>query len=181
VGLRAGASLGASLAGDLNDDPLGALLARHGVESRPATRDDLDFAFAALRDAMREPVEASFGAWSDAEQRALFAPTFDPATHRILRFAGTDAGLLAVESFVDRVHLARIFVIGAARGRGLGTRVLQALAADADARGVPIALSVLRASAAALRLYARLGFVEVAATPTHLHLEREPANEHARN
>lgn len=176
MGVRAGAALGPSLAVALNDDPLCVLLARHGVEARLATRDDLDFAFETLRDAMGDAVASAFGGWDDADQRARFAPTFDLATHRVLRQGGADAGIVAVEWLVDRIHLSRIFLASGVRRRGLGTRVLRALAAEADARRYPIVVTVLRTNPDAVRFYEGLGFVHVAATPTHVHLEREPVS-----
>lgn len=167
--------MGASLADALNDDPLGASLARGGVEFRVALRDDLDFAFETLRLAMRDSVAVSFGAWDDAQQRALFEPSFDLRTHRILCAGGRDVGVVAVEHFVDRTHLARIFLRPDAQRRGIGGRVLDALIADARDRAVPIALTVLRSNADAIRFYVRLGFARVAETSKHLHLELDPA------
>lgn len=168
--------MGAPLADALNDDPLGASLARGGVEFRAALRDDVDFAFETLRLAMRDAVATAFGSWDDAEQRALFEPSFELRTHRILRADGRDVGVVAVEHFVDRIHLARIFVRPEAQRRGVGRRVLDALVADARERALPIALTVPRSNAGAIRFYDRLGFARIAETATHLHLELEPAH-----
>lgn len=165
--------MGPPLAFGLNDE-LAAHLARSGIESRPATRDDLAFAFATLRESMREYVAAAFGAWDDTHQAALFAPSFDLRTHRVLRAAGADAGILAVEAHVDRIHLARIFLAPSARRRGLGGRVLRALLAWSHERELPLVLTVLRTNPDALRFYERFGFRTVGETPTHVHLEAEP-------
>lgn len=166
--------MGASLAGALIDDELCALLARGGVEARPTTPLDLAFAFATLRAAMGDAVAAAYGAWDDAHQYALFEPSFELRTHRVLRADGEDVGIVAVESFVDRIHLARIFLRPDAQRRGIGGRVLHALIDDARERRLPIVLTVLRTNPEALRFYDRLGFVRVADTSTHLHLELDP-------
>jgi ribosomal protein S18 acetylase RimI-like enzyme len=166
--------VGAPLAGTLSEDELGDLLARSGVESRRATREDLDFAFAALRASMRAYVAAAYGAWDDGHQRALFAPSFDLRTHRVLRAEGRDVGILAVEPHVDRIHLARIFLLPGAQGRGLGGRVLGVLLDASHARGLPVALTVLHANPRARSFYERLGFRAVGETPTHVHLESDP-------
>jgi GNAT superfamily N-acetyltransferase len=166
--------VGASLAVALIEDDLAAHLARNVIDTRPATRDDLAFAFATLRAAMRDYVAAAFGAWDDAHQHALFAPTFDLATHRVLRSDGADVGILAVETHVDRVHLARIFLVPGAQRRGLGGCVVHALVAWAHARGLPVVLTVLRSNPDARRFYERHGFRAVADTPTHVHLESDP-------
>ena len=165
--------MGASLAVALIED-FAAQLGRSGIETRPATRDDLAFAFATLRAAMRDYVAAAFGTWDDAHQHALFAPTFDLATHRVLRESGADVGILAVEAHVDRIHLARIFLAPSAQRRGLGGRVVATLVAWSHARGLPVALTVLRTNPDACRFYERLGFRAVGETSTHLHLENDP-------
>ena len=144
-------------------------------------REDLDFAFATLREAMRAYVAAAYGEWNDALQHALFAPSFDLRTHRVLRADGADVGILAVEVLVDRVHLARIFLRPDAQGGGLGGRVVRALLAWSHARGLPLVLTVLRTNPAALRFYERLGFRCVGETSTHMHLESEPGAAPARN
>jgi GNAT superfamily N-acetyltransferase len=167
--------VGAPLAVALTEgDDLAAQLARHGVATRPATRDDLEFAFATLRASMRDYVEATWGAWDDAHQRALFAPTFDLRTHRVIRDGDRDVGILAVEEHVDRVHLGRIFLAPSAQRHGLGGRLVGALLAWSSARGLPVVLTVLRTNPAATRFYERLGFRAVGETSTHLHFEATP-------
>lgn len=144
-----------------------------GVELRPATRGDLDFALVALEASMRQSVEAAYGTWEEVEQRALFTRSFDLASHRILRCNGRDAGVLAVESRVHCLHLARLFLLPRFQGLGIGTRVVQALLESARARPCPLELSVLRTNPAAFRFYERLGFHVVGETPTHWLLEAE--------
>ena len=167
--------MGARLADALNDGDLDAQLARAGIETRPATREDVGFAFETLRESMHDSVAAAFGGWDDAQQYALFAPSFDLRTHRVLRLDGADAGILAVEAHVDRIHLARIFLRREARRRGLGGRTVRVLLAWAHARDLPLVLTVLRTNPAAQRFYARLGFEVIGETSTHVHLEAEPA------
>lgn len=162
MGLRAGASLGARLAGDLAEP-----------ETRAATRADLDFAFETLRASMRPYLEAAFGPWDDAAERARFAPTFDPRTHRILRCDGEDAGLVAVETHVDRVELERLFMLPRFQGRGLGTALVRALLARARASGLAVRVVVLRSNPGAIRFYDALGFRTVTETTAHLHMEAE--------
>jgi GNAT superfamily N-acetyltransferase len=124
---------------------------------------------------MREYVAATYGRWDDAEQRALFAPSFDLRTHRVLVSGGADVGILAVEAHVDRVQLARLFLLPSAQGRGLGGRVVEALLAFARASDLPLALTVLHANPRARRFYERRGFRAVGETSTHVHLEAEPS------
>lgn len=141
------------------------------VETRAATRADLDFAFETLRASMRASVEAAFGPWDDAEQRARFAPTFDLRTHEIVRVGGEDAGLLAVATLVDCVSLERLFLLPRAQRRGIGTTLVRSLLDRARERGLPVRVTVLRSNPDALRFYERLGFRRIGETSAHLHLE----------
>ena len=141
--------------------------------ARPARREDLEFAFAALRDAMGEYVAAAFGAWDDALQYELFERSFDLHTHRVLQSCGDDVGILAVEWHVDRVQLARIFLLPGAQGHGRGGRVVRALLDAARAKALPVVLTVLRTNPRAQAFYERLGFRGVGETSTHWLMEAE--------
>lgn len=141
------------------------------VETRAATRADLDFAFETLRASMRVYVEAAFGPWDDAEQRARFAPTFDLRTHEIVRVGGADAGLLAVAALVDCLSLERLFLLPHAQRRGAGTTIVRRLLQRARDRGLAVRVTVLRTNPDALRFYERLGFRRIGETSVHLHLE----------
>ncbi|RIL00826.1 MAG: GNAT family N-acetyltransferase [Proteobacteria bacterium] len=162
MGLRAGAALGASLADAVAE-----------VETRAATRGDLDFAFETLRASMRPYVEAAFGPWDEAEQRARFAATFDLRTHRVVRCDGEDAGLVAIETHVDRIALERLFLLPRFQGRGLGTSLVRALLRRAREEALPVRVTVLRSNPGALRFYERLGFRRTIGTRLHLHLEAD--------
>lgn len=168
--------MGASLAGDLAEPDWEGSVAAAGVELRPASRADLALAFEALRAAMRDYVEATWGAWDDEQQRAQFAPSFDLRTHRIVRCEGEDAGVLAVAARVHCLALERIFLLPRWQRRGLGTAIVRALLASAHARRLPVELTVLRANRRARAFYERLGFRVAGETRTHFHLEAEPAS-----
>jgi ribosomal protein S18 acetylase RimI-like enzyme len=141
------------------------------IALRPATRDDVEFLFAALRDSMRDYVEQTYGSWDDAHQRALFVDTIDLATHQVIEVDGRDIGCIAVEEFVDRIALNRIFLMPGAQRRGVGSTLVQELVGRAHARGLPVVLSVQKVNQAARALYQRLGFTVVTETSTHYGME----------
>ncbi|MGY1721784.1 ribosomal protein S18-alanine N-acetyltransferase [Blastococcus sp. SYSU DS0533] len=69
------------------------------------------------------------------------------------------AGLIAYD---DEAHVATIGVTGARQGEGIGARLLDALLAEADRRGVPVVLLEVRAdNETAQGLYRRRGFTEI--------------------
>ena len=144
------------------------------VTLRPATRDDVEFLFAALRAALRSYVEQTWGSWDDAEQRALFVDTIDLATHQVIEVDGRAVGCLSVEEHVDRIVLHRIFLLPEAQRHGVGSALVRSLLAHAHAQRRPVVLTVQRVNRDARALYERLGFAVVTETSTHYGMEAAP-------
>lgn len=72
------------------------------------------------------------------------------------------AGQTLLKLQPDDFYLSRIAVSAAARGRGIGTHLIQQTEREARERGCPrIALEVSPNSAAAVRLYLREGFQQI--------------------
>jgi ribosomal protein S18 acetylase RimI-like enzyme len=164
---------------------------------RPATAADLDLTFAITEDAMRGYVEATWGRWDAAEQRATHEANFTPATHRIIevstgsladavlaRAVADDraradagwvpAGFVAVEDLPEHLWLVKLDLLAPFRGRGLGSAVLRRVMADAAALGKPLYLRVLRVNTGAQALYRRHGFEVVGETPERLFMQWAP-------
>ena len=92
----------------------------------------------------------------------------EPAGPAAAAPASAAALLSLVEGYPDERtwYLGLIFVAPAARGRGLGTRAIEALCAHARERGgAALRLAVVPANTGARRLYDRLGFAFVARRP----------------
>lgn len=71
------------------------------------------------------------------------------------------AAFCAFWRVVDQIHINNLAVRPECRGRGLATRLLEAVMAEAVQMGVQSAtLEVRRSNEPALRLYAKAGFVE---------------------
>ena len=80
----------------------------------------------------------------------------------ILSCDGVPSGYAVVMNVLDEAHLLDIGIVGELQGRGLGKRFLDWLAEGAKTRGArDFYLEVRPSNAAALRLYARSGFVEI--------------------
>lgn len=69
------------------------------------------------------------------------------------------------------IEIAELQLLPSAQGRGIGTRVMRRVMADAGARGVPVRLRVGRMNRGARALYERLGFRVVEETETHVRME----------
>jgi ribosomal protein S18 acetylase RimI-like enzyme len=104
-------------------------------------------------------------------QRRGFRAQFPAAEERLILSDGVPAGWVVVDRSGPGVHCVDIAIGTAARGQGLGTRVLRALQAEAAAGGRPLFLSVRHSNLRAQALYRRLGFRVVDENDTHAQLE----------
>ena len=136
---------------------------------RPATAADRAFLWHLHRVTMRPYVEATWG-WDEADQRRRFDAGFDPRRKRVVLLGGTPVGVLEVERRADALVLAVLEIAPAYQGRGVGTRLIRAVVAEAGP--LPVTLRVLRANPAR-GLYERLGFAVTGTSPTHHTMRRE--------
>lgn len=142
---------------------------------RPATADDRPALLAVYASTRAD--ELALTGWSDAQRQAFVEMQFSaqwqhywqhhPQSQCQLVVAdspptgadpgGACLGRLWVDRSARQVHVLDIALLPAARGRGLGTALLQALMAEAGQRGVPLLVSV-EVHNPARSLYDRLGF-----------------------
>jgi GNAT superfamily N-acetyltransferase len=116
---------------------------------------------------VRQQFEAQH-AWY-AEQYAPAGTSFD-----VVELDGEPVGRLYVARWPREVRIVDISLLPPWRGRGLGSRLLRELFAEADAAGKPVTIHVERFNPA-LRLYARLGFALREDKGVYLLLERPVA------
>ena len=130
---------------------------------RAARGSDEPFLFELHRSAMRDYVDAVWG-WDENWQRNHFAATYAPRRHAlIVRLEPTphDIGRISLTRHWRKLFLRDIELVAAERNRGIGTAVIGALLALAQAEGRSVELLVLKHNPAQ-RLYTRLGFRVVA-------------------
>ena len=138
------------------------------VDLRPASEHDRELLWLIQSQSMRPSVEATWG-WDEAFQRLYFEEHYGDSPHQIIRIDGTDAGMLSFEIRPDHVFLRNIALLPQFQGRGIGTSVVREVMKQASRLGLPVRLQVLKVNPAR-RLYERLGFREVAETPTHFQM-----------
>jgi len=137
------------------------------VRLRRATEDDREFFWATRRDGFLPLVTD----WEDPAMRAQADREFDELPVQIVEEGGERVGYLCVVDRSDHLWLDEIVLVEGARGRGIGTTLVEQVIADAEARGVPVRLGVLERNPAR-RLYERLGFRVVHVDPPRLRMER---------
>lgn len=137
---------------------------------RPATPDDCEFACTTTRDTMREYTLATWGKWSEEDVRQRSSENIANGTMCIIELDGKPIGIQVVEREPDCIRLAQIFILPAYQGRGIGSKLIGQLLAEARSAGVPLRLRVLRVNPA-FNLYLRMGFKVVEETPERYFME----------
>ena len=143
------------------------------VQLRPATAGDSEFAFTTTRDTMREYTLATWGKWSEEDVRRRSSANIANGTTCIIELDGKPIGIRVVEREPDCIQLAQIFILPAHQGRGIGSKLIEQLLAEARSVGLPLRLRVLRVNPA-FNLYQRMGFKVVEETPERYFMEHLP-------
>ena len=142
---------------------------------RAARSSDHGFLRAAHHAGLRPWIERTWS-WDERQQDEIHAERMGRrgAHMQIVSVAGQDVGYLDVDLRETPWKLNSIVLVPAAQGRGIGSRVVRDILANARAAGVPMTLQVLVVNPAR-RLYERLGFRQTGATETHIQMQWTPA------
>lgn len=143
----------------------------------PVNEADFEPLLAIRIEVMREHLERVFR-YEPERARRFFRAAFDEPGLRLILIDGALAGCVAFrprdgEIVIDSFYLARRY-----HNRGLGTDILKALLAEADALGRPVELGVLHGSPAG-RFYERHGFAKVDGDEVEAYYRRPCASRKA--
>ncbi len=139
------------------------------VTLRPVTPEDEAFLFEVYAGARRE--ELAQTPWDEAQKNAFltfqfnaqhqhYQSEFADADFHLILDDGTPVGRLYVDRRADEIRILDIALLPEHRGRGIGSALLGALLADAEAAGTPICIFVESHLPRARRFFERLGFTE---------------------
>lgn len=154
-----------------------------GVTLRPATAADDAFLCAVYGSTRAD--ELAMTDWSDEQkaafvrqqheaQMAYYREHYGEARYLVIEVDGEPLGRLFVDEWPDEIRLVDVALLPAARGRGVGSRLLADLQAEATRLGKPLRIHVERFNRA-LSLYQRLGFRLREDKGVYLFLEWQPA------
>ena len=107
-----------------------------------------------------EPGRRAFLTQQFAAMRAGYRGMFPDGEFLIISLAGRPAGRLVLHRPAGEIRVVDLALLPGDRNRGIGTRLMQRVCAEAAAAGKPVRLSVLKHNRAG-RWYARLGFTRV--------------------
>ena len=147
--------------------------------ARPEDREHLLAVYASTRAEELAPVP-----WTEEQKSAFVKMQFDAqdahyrehyegATYEVIEVDGVPAGRLYLHRTPKEIRLVDIALLAPFRGKGIGTRLLADLIAEAKGRGVPLTIHVELFNPAR-RLYERLGFTPVEEHGVHVLMERRP-------
>jgi len=150
---------------------------------RDVTTDDEPFLFRVFADSRR--TELARVPWTDAQRLAFLASQFaaqyryyrehyDGATYHVVLADKEPVGRLFIARWPDETRIMDIALVTEHRGIGIGSRVLGALCAEADATGAPMGIHVEKQNRAR-DLYVRLGFEPREDRGVYWYLVRPPS------
>ena len=149
------------------------------ITLRPETHEDDDFLRALY--ASTRAHEMALTNWTGAEQALFLNSQFDlqrkhyrahypGATFDVILLDAVPVGRIYVYRTQNEIRLMDVALMPDARGRGIGTQLVQRLLAEAGARDAAVTLNVEPFNAAR-RLYERFGFRVLEEDPTNLFME----------
>jgi ribosomal protein S18 acetylase RimI-like enzyme len=157
---------------------LPAAMLSQGFTLRPETDADIPFLMR-LYNSTREE-ELAPAPWSAKQKQAFLTQQFYAqrrhyrnyirCTFDVIEHYGEPAGRLYLDVGPLRLHIVDIALLPAWRGRGVGAAMLEGLQAAGRASGRAVSTFVEKFNPA-LRLYRRLGFVEIADYGIYLEME----------
>jgi GNAT superfamily N-acetyltransferase len=125
----------------------------------PVTEADFEPLLAIRTDVMREHLER-VGRYTPERSRKMFRGHFDEPGTRLILLDGVRVGCVGFRQHDDEIRIDSFYLERRLHGFGLGTVILKALLAEADAARLPVRLEVLTGSPAD-RLYLRHGFIKL--------------------
>jgi ribosomal protein S18 acetylase RimI-like enzyme len=140
------------------------------LSKRQATEADREFVQAVHHRAYRDVVERQYGRWDETAQEKYFETAWIAVAHEIILCDNLACGYCSIEFLADEVFVQELVIDPEFQGRGIGTRIMEEVIAEAVARGIPVRLQTHIVNRAA-ELYRRLGFRERVRTSTHIVME----------
>jgi ribosomal protein S18 acetylase RimI-like enzyme len=139
---------------------------------RPPEKDDYPFMLALYLEGAQKHL-SKIGRWDEPRLVGLFRNGYNPAQMRIICVDNLDVGFIQVIEYLDRLYLRQLHLRDGFRGRGIGSKLIDAQLKRAAISVKPLTLEVLHGNPAK-RLYLRLGFKVTGQDPDKEHMIWKP-------
>lgn len=126
------------------------------------------------RSVYQDLFQATWGGWDEARHLRHFSECIKLGHISIIEVDGVRNGMVQLFDEPGAVEVGEIQVQSSHQNRGVGTRVLMDIIANARRHRKYVRLRVGLKNDKALKLYERLGFRRVSQSETHNQLEYEP-------
>jgi ribosomal protein S18 acetylase RimI-like enzyme len=158
------------------------------ISLRPATNRDVGF-LARVYVSTRQQ-ELSQTGWSQDEieaflniqfevQRRFYKETYKNARFDIIESYGKPAGNFYIERLQDEIHIIDIALLPEYRNKGIGSKLIKQLLAEASDKNLPVRVHVEQGNPA-VSLYRRLGFKQIETRGIYRLMEKRPRGMTAR-
>lgn len=127
------------------------------LSRRPAKSGDFDFCYCAIEEGLRDYVIETFGQWDDAAERRRLYQRQQQHQYDLIKVDGETVGCCCVFEMPDSLNLELIALYHRHQGRGIGTRFVEQVIAEARSMSLPVILRCIKSNPAK-SLYDRLGF-----------------------
>jgi len=138
------------------------------VQLRQATPADSDFAYQVKKAALGEYVAKTWG-WDEEFQLEYHRKDFDPSVIQIMTVDDSDVGWVVFTRSDDEIQVNEIYILPEHQRQGIGSHLINQLLEEAQEKGVPVTLGVLKVNPAR-RFYEKLGFSVIGETDTHYRM-----------
>jgi GNAT superfamily N-acetyltransferase len=142
------------------------------VSCRTACDEDISFAFAVKKAALRAYIEPIWG-WDETVQIEFHRKDWEARRPDIIRLIDRDIGTIEIWRRDEDIHLGEFYLFPEFQKHGIGSELMKRLVSESDSRMVPIRLEVIKINPVK-SLYLRFGFRVSGETKTHFQMEKIP-------
>ena len=122
-----------------------------------ATQQDFDFVYQLKKIAYREYIEQTWG-WDDQFQMKFHKDNFSAGNTKIIKADDQPIGSVDVKEEDTSIFISGLYLLPVYQSQGIGTKIMQDLIKEAEAKKKRLELEVLKVNSKAQKLYQRLGF-----------------------
>lgn len=150
------------------------------VSLRPITKDDKEFLYKVYAGTRDE--EMAMIGWTEEEKEKFLRSQFESqqnhykfyyakARFDIILYRNQPVGYMYVDRGAKEILGVDIAVLPEYRSKGIGGLLIRDLLMEAEEKGVPFNIQVLKQNTKALKLYERMGFVYTGDTGLHFQMK----------